>query len=110
MLIISTGFPQDFESIIYDKDDATDYDIRLRPSDDFSKQKALTKLEAALARCPNIFQPDYDQRISLSKSWVMQGGDSSELDLNLFFNSFFTDGNDLGVSSIEVTSGTNNQG
>lgn len=95
-MIISTGFPQDFESIIYDKDDATDYEIRLRPSDDFSKQKALTKLEAALARCPNVFQPDYDQRISLSKSWVRQG----ELDLNLFFNSFFTDGNDLGVGSI----------
>lgn len=95
---IPTNFPTEFESILYNKDDATEHSISLRPLQDFSKQKAIQKLERALAENPKIFPRDYEQQIALSKYLIKQNDMTSEIDLNPFCSSFFNDGNDLGVS------------
>lgn len=97
VVLIPTSFPQEFEKLVYDKDDATEYEVKLRPSQEFSKQNAISKMENALASNPKIFQPSYEQTVALSKSWLRQNDPTSRIDLSPFYSSFFIDGNDLGV-------------
>lgn len=97
-VFIPTNFPPEFEPVVHNKNDATDYELRLRPLQDFSRQKAILKLEKALTQNPRLFQPNYEQSISLNRPWIKQNDPSSEINLNPLCSSFFDDGNDLSVS------------
>lgn len=97
-VVISTNIPLEMEKIVRSQDDATGYEVLLKPSQSFSKFKAISKIESILKTNPNIFYPTYDQKITMSKMHVRQNEEFSEIDLNPFFGSLFENGNEIGVS------------
>jgi hypothetical protein len=97
-VVISTNFPLGMEKVIRDQDDATGYEVLLKPSQSFSKFKAIAKIESILKKSPNVFYPTYEQRIAMSRINLRQNDAFSEIDLNPYFGSLFENGNDIGVS------------
>lgn len=97
-VVISTNIPLEMEKIIRDQDDATGYEIFLKPSQSFSKFKAITKIESILKNNPNVFYPTYEQMIAMSRINLRQNDAFSEIDLNPYFGSLFENGNDISVS------------
>lgn len=78
----------------------TEYQIKIRPSNEFAKSMATENLLVALSKNPQVFQPDYEQTITHSKFWIRQRDPtSSDSELNPFNESFFDADNQLGVAS-----------
>lgn len=99
MLLVSSSFPAELEPVIKDRDDTREYQIKICPTNDFSKHMALENLSKAFSKNSSIFQPEYEQTVAYSHHWIRQCDSNLEnMQLNSFNNAFFDKENQLGVS------------
>lgn len=97
-IIIPTNVPLEFEKIVNDFNISGSIEIMLKPSQSFAKSKALNMLDQAFKKNVNIFCPSYEQELSVSRISMRQHDIHSDIDINPFYSTFFSNGNDLGVS------------
>lgn len=99
LLLIPSSFPEEIEPVIKNRDETTEYKIKVRPANDFSKRMALENLSKSFSKNPSIFQPDYEQTITHPHIWIRQSDSNMEVSqLNTFNDAFFDEENQIGVS------------